>query len=243
MNQPEDEGSHIPSTALRPIQVVDTVRNFVSDITHPGNSIALAESEKSYEAEQARRASIQPEMQEIQIPQFKVVKDEAAVREACECAPIQLLEGTTLELMNKFGMGTLGHPFDEATDVIAHDGKLTVVTGHNKQAEYQLETKRILVNEGDVITIPYKITIFPGGKVSFGLLSTGRNGWYGASGECIFDLGNKMKVTRSGNYVVTVPQGETMTSLVFRNYYLGEDGHSTFTIEELKFLKRSNERS
>lgn len=241
MDKQEDEGSSIPSTVSRLNQAFENVRNAVSDFTHPGNSVAVANS-------------FLPEMQEGPTPQFKFIKNEALIREECEREArgeegIQL-RGDTLELMNKpntllNALHIISHPFDPETNVtIANDGKLTVWTGHNYNAEYQLESKRISVTEGDIIKIPYKITVSPGSKVSFGLLSTNRQWWYGEDGECIFPSNNERAVIYTGNYEVTVPQGETKTSLVFRNYFLRtpeNSGHSAFTIEELQFLKSSNE--
>lgn len=116
-------------------------------------------------------------------------------------------------------------------------GAIKVKTDNNKLASYQLEGKRFDVKPGDTIKIPYQIAVENGGKISLGLLNTARRGWYPMKGvpskhELILGPG-----LHTGTYETLVPEGESLASLVIRNYHLSKPGQSIFTINNLELEK------
>jgi hypothetical protein len=103
-----------------------------------------------------------------------------------------------------------------------------VRTKPDNYAHYQLVSDTIQVKPGQAVKVSYKITVDPEGVMSIGFLNTARNGWYGD--EIILKEG-----THSGTLDRVVPDGDTETSIVFRNYHLDKVGQTTFTIEALQF--------
>jgi tetratricopeptide (TPR) repeat protein len=103
------------------------------------------------------------------------------------------------------------------------NGILTIKTDNNKNATYQAETQREKVTLDDEFEISYDITVENGGKMSFGVLNTKRDGWI--DGEVILETG----VHNGGIKNVKIPAGESEISLVLRNYHLGIPGESKFT--------------
>ena len=97
-----------------------------------------------------------------------------------------------------------------------------------------LQTERFKVNPGDKISVPYKITLQPGGRISLGLLNTKQNGcweriWLDARNE-------KAAKTFEAAHVRVVPEGETECSLFFFNEQ-EKPAQSIFTIESIDILK------
>ena len=95
---------------------------------------------------------------------------------------------------------------------------ITVVTDKNGRT-HQLRSQNFPVQGGQIIRIPFHITVEKGGRISFGLLGYGE--------ERILGEGN-----HNGFYEGRVPHESRETSLIFRNYPLGGSGHSTFTIKK-----------
>jgi hypothetical protein len=110
-----------------------------------------------------------------------------------------------------------------AQEYTEKDGMITIITDNNNRATYQAITNRVNVAAGEMFQIPYEIKVEEGGKMSFGVLNTKGDNWIG--GEAIF--------LEAGSYTgvkeILIPQGESLISLVLRNYHLGTAGQSTFT--------------
>jgi hypothetical protein len=107
--------------------------------------------------------------------------------------------------------------------IVNENGKYKVTTDYNTFATYQLESERLPVTPGELLRVPYEVTVEPGGQIALGLLNTKRDLWYE---EHVLGPGR-----HEGILETTVPFGETETSLVFRNYHLNAPGQSSFTID------------
>jgi hypothetical protein len=134
----------------------------------------------------------------------------------------------------------------ECTGIPAHFERtsrgLEITTDNNNWASYQAMSQRFKVNQGDKIHVAYEIDVASEGIMSFGVLNTAGNGWYGdenASGVYEDEV-----VLRAGSYsdsfVRTVPTSEVDACLVLRNYHLEREGQTTFTLKKLQ-MRREEE--
>lgn len=139
-----------------------------------------------------------------------------------------------LKVNDQIRVGSVNLTLTDKPDKVEEEGgNVRVTTDNNALATYQLISPRRSVIVGEKIKVPYEIVVEEGGKVSLGLLNTARNRWYGLEG-LLFNTETAPK-TFKGVYERVVPEGETETSLVFRNYHLGAAGQSIFTILALGF--------
>jgi hypothetical protein len=102
-----------------------------------------------------------------------------------------------------------------------NNGTIEITTDNNNRASYQAITDRVKVTAGEKFQIPYDITVEDGGRMAFGVLNTKGDGWIG--GEVILETGKHKSVKE-----ILIPQGESLISLVLRNYHLETPGQSKF---------------
>jgi hypothetical protein len=99
----------------------------------------------------------------------------------------------------------------------AKNGIIMITTDNNANATYQATTQRIKVISDDIFKIRFDIKVEEGGKMSFGVLNTKRNGWI--EGEVVLDPG-----MHNSSKKIVIPPEESEISVVFRNYHLTSNG-------------------